>query len=228
MTSWWRLWALEASWNRRSLQTAGWWVVLEPWVRTRGLEAGARDAVLRRHGDAANTNPVLAGLALGVLMRLEEDRDSSAGTTVQAMSRALGSQGDGLVWTGLRPLTALTGVLVAIWVSPVAALAVGLVYLLGQARLRWWCLEAGYEAGRDILDVLRRARFPERTATLRLGVGLLGGLALGVLAGGSAAPWPATAAALALGGAAARWRWGGTRMLCVWGILLWAASRLGG
>jgi len=228
MSSWWRLWALEASWNRRSLQTAGWWTALEPWLRARGWDRGRRHATLRRHGDAANTNPVLAGLALGVLMRLEEDGDPASGTTVQALSRALGSQGDGLVWTALRPLAGLLAATIGLWISPVAAFGVGLVYLLTQARLRRWGLDAGYRAGREVLDLLQRLRFPARTGQLRAAaVVVAGGLAGGLLAHAEAGPLP-LGGALAVGVVVATRRWDGTRILGVWAILLWAATRLGG
>jgi mannose/fructose/N-acetylgalactosamine-specific phosphotransferase system component IID len=86
-------------------------VALAPWLRRQDLDLTRRRRFCQRHIGLFNTNPYLANLVIGGLLRLESEdsREAStpAATSVLAyrdtLARVCGSIGDQLFWLGLRP-----------------------------------------------------------------------------------------------------------------------------
>jgi mannose/fructose/N-acetylgalactosamine-specific phosphotransferase system component IID len=120
-----RLLLLQARWDPARMQAVGLAFALEPWL----AECWAGDcdglrAARRRHLEYFNTHPIAAWLAAGVLCRLEvaaaalsgADRDAAIGR-IRGLKTNLGASLAGLYdsffWGGLRPVSALAGVLAA-------------------------------------------------------------------------------------------------------------------
>jgi mannose PTS system EIID component len=159
-----RSFAIQGSWNYRTLQGSGFAFALLPALRYLHRDDPQRllDAV-RRHTHLFNAHPYLSGVALGAVARLEADGEDPEVIErfKNALRSSLGALGDRVVWAGWRPaclLLALTVLLVT--ESAWAAVALFLVlYNSGHLALRWWGLRIGIGYGKAVGEQLRRAPF---------------------------------------------------------------------
>ena len=96
------------------MQGQGFAMALRPIARRLAGPAGEAEW-LQRHMGYFNTNPPLAGCALGVAARFECEAEGTSRPALDSVKGALGAGlaavGDSLFWTTLRPLSALLGVL---------------------------------------------------------------------------------------------------------------------
>jgi PTS system mannose-specific IID component len=220
-----RSFAIQGSWNYRTMIGGGFAFALLPVLR-RVFEGPRLQDAVRRHSEHFNAHPYLAGLALGAAAKLESD--GSDPELVRrfklAIKGPLGGLGDALVWAAWLPTCALLG-LVAFFAGAPPWLCVLLFlvpYNLGHIALRMWGFNAGLTWGHDVGKVLRdaalghRAEWVSRAGALLLGV--FGGLLLisdpaqteGAMRGGALEPlWLVLAAgafSLGLLGGARAWR----------------------
>ena len=158
-----RSFAIQGSWNYRTLIGNGFAFVLLPALREVYSERPAelRDAVAR-HADVFNSHPYLAGIAAGAVARLEAEATDPH--VIQrfktAMRGSLGTLGDGLVWAGWRPVCAMVALLLVFaglpwWLCAIAFLG---LYNAGHIALRVWGFAVGYGAGLAVGERLRRSR----------------------------------------------------------------------
>lgn len=213
-SAWIRSFAVQGSWNYRTLLGSGVAYALLPVLRR--VHAGdpvEMRRALEDHLGAFNAHPYLASLAVGALARAEsdgEDREKIRRFR-RALSGPLGSLGDRVVWSRWRPFCVLLAL--AAWlgggVPPWAATLLFLgLYNAGHVALRAWAFRAGWSEGLRVAGELRSWP-PERwsRALSPLNALLLGGvgfaLARRVLAGdGSGGPAGAVGLAAVLGVAA--------------------------
>jgi mannose/fructose/N-acetylgalactosamine-specific phosphotransferase system component IID len=179
--------ALQASWNDERMQNLGLLAALAPWLRRRDPDLADRRRFCRRHLGVFNTNPYLASLVVGGLIRLEGDPAVTPATKVafrDTLARVCGSLGDQLFWLGLRPVVALAAILLGLAGQWAAVLAAVGVFAVGQLWLRRRWLEAGYALGRDVVDLLaRRVWYRAIVVAKRLALALTGLLAGVYIAG---------------------------------------------
>ncbi|MCH7489941.1 MAG: PTS system mannose/fructose/sorbose family transporter subunit IID [Gemmatimonadetes bacterium] len=178
-----RLLVLQGSMNHERLQGIGAAVAIEPLIRDLdGGQNGQRyRAALARSAGFFNTNPYLAGVAIGAVARAEHSGAPlrQVETLRSAIKGPLGSLGDRLIWTGVLPVCASIGLVCATLVHPLVAVA---AYLLAfnavNVAVRWWGLRAGWRSGIAVAamlsqSVLRRAvKFVGPLAVLSIGVAL--------------------------------------------------------
>ncbi|MEO5510846.1 MAG: PTS system mannose/fructose/sorbose family transporter subunit IID [Longimicrobiales bacterium] len=200
-----RSFAIQGSWNYRTLLGTGFGFALLPALRViyAGRPEDFQDAV-RRHTTLFNCHPYLAGIALGAVARLESEGESAEIVMrfKGALRSALGSLGDRMVWAGLRPcclLLALAMLLLGApwWVCLAVFLA---VYNSAHIALRWWSLSTGWSAGKHVAARLRESnleRYHEGFAhagSFLLGL-ILPLVAVGALTGDRlSTPWVAAGA----------------------------------
>jgi mannose PTS system EIID component len=193
-----RSFAIQGSWNYRTLQGAGFAFALLPALRVihRDDPAGLRAAV-QRHAHLFNAHPYLSGVALGAVARMEADGEDPAVVErfKSALRGSLGALGDRVVWAGWRPACLLFALAVLLVTGSAAATVVLFlaIYNAGHLMLRWWGLSVGVQHGRRVGEQLRQApllRWHEHVlavAMLLLGVTLplivAGGLTESRLAG---------------------------------------------
>jgi PTS system mannose-specific IID component len=188
-----RSFAIQGSWNYRTLVGTGFAFALLPVLRSihRGNAAALRSAVERQAG-LFNTHPYLSGIALGAVAQLEAD-----GATPELIERfkaalrgSLGSLGDRLIWAGWRPACMLLALVLLLLNLP-WALVVGtflLTYNAGHLLLRWWALRTGFRAGRNVAEQVRNAGLEPLRERIASGATFLLGVALPLLAFGGATP----------------------------------------
>ena len=172
-----RSFAIQGSWNYRTLQGSGFAFALMPMLRWlyQNNEARLQEAVAR-HTALFNAHPYLVGVALGAVARMELDGESPAliERFKTALRGSLGSLGDRIVWAGWRPACVLLGVVILFVTGSAAAaiLVFLIVYNAGHLALRWWAFRIGVQYGKHVGERLRRAPL-SRWHELVIGAGAL-------------------------------------------------------
>jgi len=152
---------VQSCWNFDNFQGVGFTYALDLGALPLGGEEKEVKAVYERHMKYFNTNPYMAGLIVGGVVRLEEERLKGGATIEQIetfkrdLMAALGALGDSLIWGTLRPFASLLAVMAAlIFESPAP-----LVFLLIYNGLTLWIrvagIKNGYAYGSEILHYLK-------------------------------------------------------------------------
>jgi PTS system mannose-specific IID component len=198
-----RSFAVQGSWNYRTLIGTGLAFVLAPALRDLyGTDAPRLREALARHADLFNAHPYLATVAAGAIARLEADAapPELIGRFKAALRGSLGSLGDRLVWLVWRPATALLMVALLLaglpwWLAVTAFLA---SYNALHLWMRAWGLRTGYAQGLQVARALREAPFErlgERASDA--GAFLAGFAAVLAVGSGGRHDWPYAALGVA-------------------------------
>lgn len=202
---------LESSWNNEGQQNLGLAAAMDPALKALYHQPEQLRQARERFLGFFNTNPIASGLALGALVKMEEQ--SAAGELAederdrsqQILSRILAAMGDALFWQAWLPicgLAAVWGVLsVGCWwlplTLPVAFCALALPLRLGGFYL-------GYRRGRKLFDLLMKLNIQRQVRILkRLTALLVGACTVSLLYGQLSQPPSLWTMALTLGAVAA-------------------------
>lgn len=162
LAAWSRTFAVQGSWNYRTLVGTGIAYAMLPLLRRiyAGDPVQLREAVARSMRPF-NGHPYLCGMAVAALGRLEQDQTDPQ--TIEkfrsALRGPLGTVGDRAVWGQWRPICVLTGMLAfLLGAGPGWSAAVFLVlYNAGHVAIRIWAYVKGWEAGLEVGRLLRGA-----------------------------------------------------------------------
>jgi PTS system mannose-specific IID component len=190
---------IQALFTDERMQGPGFAFAILPAIR-RLFGPGKRTSALKRHMDYFNTHPVLAGIVLGAVARLEERRargedvsEERIDATKRALASPLAALGDGLFWVTLRPLSGLLGVLSVGLIPPpesaepdwrvlLCPLVVLLTYNALALPLRMWGVARGHARAGQPSELIRGLHLLEwRMALERVGAFAYGALAASVL-----------------------------------------------
>ena len=179
-----RLLALQGSWNYETLNGTGIGFAMEPALRylPGGIDGPAYRAALARESRYFNAHPYLAGIAVGALVRAELDGVEPARIERfrTALAGPLGSVGDRLVWASWLPFCSL----VAIGVfgtggSPLAVVGTFLLlYNAGHILLRAWGLRIGLSRGLNVASALGNPVLRQGPEYIGCAAALVAGVAL--------------------------------------------------
>ena len=175
-----RSFAIQGSWNYRSLIGSGFAFAILPVLRViyRGDPAAFRAAV-RRHTELFNSHPYLSPLALGAVAVLETEETPEVVSRFKAAVRgSLGTLGDRLIWSGWRPVCALAALTMAALGAPWwASVGVYLVcYNIGHIGLRFYSFRLGLRHGRHVGEELKHSPLQRADDWLNVVGALLVGL----------------------------------------------------
>lgn len=189
VSSFLRLFVVQASWNYDRMIGVGVGVAEEPLLRDIARTEGdaAYHAAVGRGAGFFNSHPYLAGLAVGATARAEYDHvpPEQIERLRAALCGPLGSLGDRLVWAGWLPL--VSGLAVAAAVLGAGATAVVgflVLYNAGHLALRWWALRAGWSHGMRVAAALHAPALQRAARLTAPAMAVAAGLALP--AGGAA------------------------------------------
>lgn len=159
LASFLRCFAVQGSWNYRTLIAGGLVNAMLPLLRR--IYAGdpvRLRAAVERHLEPFNAHPYLCPLAVTALARLEHEGQPPERIEQfrSALRAPLGAVGDELVWATWRPFCLLLSItLFWLWGRPwVAVGAFLLVYNLGHVWLRAWSFRRGWREGFGVGKVL--------------------------------------------------------------------------
>lgn len=164
------------------MQNIGLLVTLLPWLRRQSRDINRDRIFCRRYYEYFNTNPYLANLIIGGLVRLEQEALDSgiepsglARTFRDSLCRAFASLGDQLFWLGLRPAMTMAICLLGMFGYILPILIMVGVFAILQLGLRFWALGRSYELGLDIVDLINHPHWHHAIAwTKRSGIFLTG------------------------------------------------------
>lgn len=172
-----RSFAVQSSWNYRTLIGCGFAFALLPVLRTiYQARPEELQAAVQRHTSVFNSHPYFAPMALGAVAVLEGSEPPPVVDRFKSAVRgSLGSLGDRLIWAGLRPACVLFGLLLllagASWA--VVTLAFLLIYNAGHLVARIWALRLGLQHGKRLAEQLRAAPL-DRIETVLQSAGVFG------------------------------------------------------
>jgi len=179
-----RLLAMQGSWNYETLNGTGIGFTMEPALRylPGGLDGPAYRAALARESRYFNAHPYLAGIAVGALVRAELDGVEPARIERfrTALAGPLGSVGDRLVWASWLPFCSL----VAIGVYGAGGSPMGVVgtflllYNAGHILLRAWGLRIGLSRGLNVASALGNPVLRQGPQYIGCAAALVAGVAL--------------------------------------------------
>lgn len=162
VSAWVRSFAVQGSWNYRTLNGTGIGYSMLPLLRAiyAGDPVGLTQAVARHIGPF-NAHPYLSPMAVGALARLEADGVSPdvIERFKTALRGPLGTLGDRLVWAEWRPFCLLVAiVLFGAGLGPLASAVVFFVlFNVGHLYLRTWAFRFGWESGLQLGRALRES-----------------------------------------------------------------------
>jgi PTS system mannose-specific IID component len=206
-----RSFAIQGSWNYRTLIGAGVAFTLLPGLRALyPTDPDRVDDAVRRHAELFNGHPYLAPMGVGAVAVMEEEGENAAVIErfKAAIRGSLGTIGDRLVWAGWRPVCLLFAVALLLLGSPwwLVALVFLLLYNAGHLLVRGWAFRVGLRRGRGVGEELRHSSIVEIQRILSIVGAFLAGVVIPLLANGhltgvrAAWPWLVAAAAVALAG----------------------------
>ena len=179
-----RLLAMQGSWNYETLNGTGIGFTMEPALRylPGGIDGPAYRAALARESRYFNAHPYLAGIAVGALVRAELDGVDPARIERfrTALAGPLGSVGDRLVWASWLPFCSL----VAIGVYGAGGSPMGVVgtflllYNAGHIVLRAWGLRIGLLRGLNVASALGNPVLRQGPEYIGCAAALVAGVAL--------------------------------------------------
>lgn len=225
--------AVQGSWNYETLTGTGFaFVILPALRRIHGEDREALEAALRRHEGPFNSHPYLAPLAIGAVIRMEEDGEDPLviDRFKAALRGSLGTLGDQLVWAGWRPVCLLGALLLVLVGVPwwATLLSFLVLYNIGHVGVMFWGLSVGLTEGRGVAERLRGSVRSTQPRLMAVGACLAG--VVMVLLAGKGIPgvdfdpgwiWGVVAAMGVMAGA----RWGErVRRLAVGGAVAVAAA----
>jgi PTS system mannose-specific IID component len=173
---------LQAAMHRRGMQSLG---------MLNALEAGAARvsndpaALLARHNEHFNTNPNMAPIVIGGVLRIEEEGGRGGPASVsrfkQACASALAAAGDVFFGGGLRPIALTLATLFAIYRFFPGLVAVFVLYNAALIAVRYRGLSFGYARGWGLIDAFSSSRVQRALVLVRTGAACAGGLLAGVI-----------------------------------------------
>jgi PTS system mannose-specific IID component len=155
-----RLLAMQGSWNYETLNGTGIGFSMEPALRylPGGIDGPAYRAALARESRYFNAHPYLAGIAVGALVRAELDGvdPERIERFRTALAGPLGSVGDRLVWASWLPFCSVVAIgAYGAGGSPMAVVGTFLLlYNAGHILLRAWGLRIGLSRGLNVASAL--------------------------------------------------------------------------
>lgn len=175
---------LQASWNRKGMQSLG--VAFALWPALRWLYPSQADRIraVRRHLAFFNTHPYLAAAILGGALGLEERiaRGDEGPESVQRFKEALmfpfAAVGDSFFWLSLRPLAGAVAALAFPWIGAWSVLVFLAIYDVPHVALRLGMFVAGYRDGEGVVARLRALGLSGAGTALRRLLAALGGVAV--------------------------------------------------
>jgi len=179
---------LEASWNSQGQQNLGLAAAIDPALELIHPPGAALRSARERALDFFNTNPILSGLAIGFLLRLEEDVAAARLSPLERnrlsanLNLALASIGDALFWQSWLPFCALAAVWAVLslnrWWAP---LILPGLFCLAALPVRLGGLYLGYGRGVRVIDLLARLKAQRLAQRIRQVMALLMGVSTVVL-----------------------------------------------
>lgn len=151
--------------NFRRMQNLGFAYSIIPFLRERKLSGGDEKEMLTRHLQMFNTHPYLSAPLIGLIIRMEEERqdgdDAAAIVMVkQSLMGPYAAIGDTFFWGVLRPCAGIIAVSL-VWLGCIfAPLAFIIFYTPAHVWVRLKGFIEGYRWGKQGIEFIRKIDLP--------------------------------------------------------------------
>jgi fructoselysine and glucoselysine-specific PTS system IID component len=180
----WRGLFVQVFWNYRTMQGEGFLFALLPFLHRMESDPSKRKRLVSLSAGFMNTHPSLAPLAMGAMLRRMADdkgiEEESWRAWRESLCGPLGTLGDTLIWSGLKPLVLILGVIGVLLVeAPQQTLWLPLLVLIlyngPLLGLRFWEVHAGWQRGSEVLRAVDAPFFARSNVWInRVGAALFG------------------------------------------------------
>jgi PTS system mannose-specific IID component len=174
---------IQAAIHRRGMQSIG---MLHALDAAAGHLGGDPVALLSHHTEHFNTNPNMAPMVIGGVLRIEEEGGRGGPASVsrfkEACASALAAAGDVFFGGGLKPIALTLASVFAIYRFFPGLVAVFVLYNTALITVRYRGLSFGYARGWGLIDAFSSPRVQRALVLVRTGAACAGGLLAGVIA----------------------------------------------
>lgn len=174
----WRSLFLQASFNYERMQSAGWLFSISPGLRKIHKDKGDLAESMKMHMEFFNTHPFLVTIIMGIVIAMEESKETVAsirGLKV-AMMGPLGGIGDAIFWLTLLPISAGIGAAMAIDGNVAGPIIFLIMFNVVHFALRFGLMHYGYNMGVSAISKLKNFTQAFSHAASIVGVMVVGGL----------------------------------------------------
>lgn len=174
----WRSLLLQASFNYERMQSAGWLYGLAPGLKKIHKNKEDLSKSMKMHMEFFNTHPFLVTIIMGIVIAMEEAKesiDSIRGLKV-AMMGPLGGIGDAIFWLTLLPISAGIGAALAIDGNVAGPIIFLIMFNVVHFVLRFGLMHYGYKMGTSAIVKLK-----EHTQSFAHGASIVGVTVVGAL-----------------------------------------------
>lgn len=175
---------IQATWNSERMQSLGYCFCLVPFAKKLLRSNSERIDFLTKSLEFFNTHPYMANWILGAAMKIQEqERESPRSDSKQIdrfkkrMSESLGAIGDQMFWCLIKPISAMLGVLFALYLGLVGLTVFFVCYNFPHVFVRIKGLVQGYREGFRITEMVSMSRYKPLIDRLNK----VGGILVGVL-----------------------------------------------
>ena len=162
---------VQSSWNFRRMQNVGFAYSMIPLARKFGENKERISGILTRHVQSFSSHPYLTGAIIGSAAKLEESSESDNCPEALRLKETLmapyAAMGDPFFWGGLKPLSSVAGVILALEGLLVAPLFFLLVYNSIHLWVRVRGFTEGYLDGKGGISFLSAIDLPGKTRMLK-------------------------------------------------------------
>lgn len=156
------------------MQAMGFAFAMMPALRKICKDKGEFLKAVKRHMEFFNTHPYMASLIIGTSIKLEEDIKDGImpAEAVSQFKKSLmgpyGAIGDMYYWGSIKPMAALSGVILAflsvgIWASA----AFLIIYNIMHLWMRFKGVSLGYYMGTDVVEYIKSFNMPDWSKRVR-------------------------------------------------------------
>lgn len=181
-----RLLAVQAAWTYERMSGIGVGHAAAPLLRDLYAKRSPADrrAAVARSAEFFNSHPYLAGVAVGAVVKAEQDGEPGASIVRlrTALSGPLGALGDQLVWAGEVPTLIGIGLATTPWLGAWSALLVVVVHNCFRLWLTAWGLDIGLREGLRVGTALQQSWLPRAAARAQSAAAFAIGLCIPIVA----------------------------------------------
>jgi len=175
---------IQGAWNYERMLGLGFCFCLIPFIKKSFQGSADRINFLKRNLDLFNTHPYMASWIVGATIKLEEQtifqkkrNKVDIDKFKTRLSELLGAVGDQLFWRQLKPITAMLGLMVTLYLNIVGLFAFLILFNLPHIFVRINGVFAGYRLGFDVLEKISLKKYNQLLDNLdKVGSLLIGAL----------------------------------------------------
>jgi len=174
-----RCFVIQASWNFKSLLGLGFCFCTIPLARRLFKTPQERSSFLRRHLEFFNSHPYYATWCLGAVTRLEEEAIEKRwpdkhpiSLFKNRMTGPLGSLGDQMFWSRVKPLFIAVALCLAMLIGWFAIPIFLILYNIPHFNTRIKGMKLSYQLGFDVINVMAK-KHPQKYFSVISALGLI-------------------------------------------------------